>query len=45
MPANTLYIDDRHRAHIVIVPPASPPGQHPFREAPFALITGRLREG
>ena len=45
MTTNTLYIDDRHRAHIVIVPPAPAAGQHPFREAPFVLSTGRLREG
>jgi hypothetical protein len=45
MPANTLFIDDRHRAHIMIVPPAPAAGQHPFREPPFVLITGRLREG
>ncbi|HEV7334442.1 MAG TPA: hypothetical protein VGO06_00620 [Bosea sp. (in: a-proteobacteria)] len=45
MTTNVLYIDDRHRAHILIVPPAPADGQHPFREASFVLITGRLREG
>lgn len=45
MTPNTLFIDDRNHAHIVIVPPAPMAGQHPFRDEPFVLSTGRLREG